>query len=147
MAMLMHQGQLPAEFTVDDRFQVTETHAQAPTPQKVLTTGGENEIVFDPVDEPVVEEVVRLPMHLESASWEKEYKARYDELVQKEALETITDKELKELDLLQKKRRRMVSPPSSAEIIARHRREKLDRELKAVLQRYVRLTPFPKNRA
>lgn len=75
----------------------------------------------------------------EISAWDGEHKKTFDDLVTKEAVGTITPAGLAQLNRLQKLRRQLKAPATGEEILQRHRREKLDRELVKLLERHVRL--------
>jgi hypothetical protein len=72
-------------------------------------------------------------------AWDGEHEKTFDDLVTKEAIGTITPAGLAQLNRLQKLRRQLKAPATGVEILQRHRREKLDRELVNLLERHVRL--------
>lgn len=77
--------------------------------------------------------------------WNDKSAKRYQALVRKEALDSITPEELKELEVLQSVRQLNENPPPPEEIERRLRVEKKDLELLEALSKYVSYTPFPKN--
>ena len=86
-----------------------------------------------------------IPIFVES--WGREQEHRFDELVEKEALQQISESELLELNHLQQFRRRLANPPELDEVLARLRIEKADRELLRVLKRNVRIQRLTANTA
>ena len=145
LAVAMQAGQLPAAVNLKQTGEATDLHAEASQPTNATAT--DDDVVLNPPTMELREETMELSFPAFGQSWEDDYEDEYERLVEKEALGTINRVELEELNRLQKIRRRFVSPPSGKEVLARHRREKLDRELLKVLRRYVRLQPITKNKA
>lgn len=145
LALLVKAGQLAPVVNVESRNQSTDLHAAASKLSDAK--GNEAEVLLDAPETLVREERQMMRFTGDIVSWDNEYAIRYHKLVEKEALSTISREELSELERLQKLRRRFESPPTSEEIITRHLREKMDRELTAVLKRYVSIAKFPKNRS
>ena len=75
----------------------------------------------------------------ENRAWIGENEEAFNNLVTKEAIGTITPAELERLNHLQILRRQKKAPATGEEILLRHRREKLDRELVKLLEHHVRL--------
>ena len=75
-----------------------------------------------------------------NSGWLERDESQYADLVMKEALSSLSENERDTLEALQNRRRTLVKV-SGEEILERYRRQKLDQELLAVLQRYVHIVP------
>lgn len=74
-------------------------------------------------------------------TWTNKEEKRYEKLTIKEALETISSEESKELNSLQKLRRNHLNPRSGEDIIFQYTLAKTDREMLNLLDRRIRLAP------
>jgi hypothetical protein len=143
-ALAAHGTQGKAQIDLDENGGATGWHAEAPKSQYVNSTY--EEVPLDSARAQIYEPITFEQTYRNAPdSWNPDLAKKYDALVIKEALGTISGLETKELDAMQKFRRRTLSPASGEEILLRYKREKLDRELIKVLQRHVRLQPITKN--
>lgn len=144
IALAVQSVQLPAAVDAKQDGQATDLHAEVRVPTQA--GGTDIEVLIEPGALNIIEETVEFELTTSAENWVGDHADRFEELVEKDALGTITGAELKELDRLQKMRRRFVNPPTATEILQRHRREKLDRDMQKALRRYVRFQPFPKSK-
>lgn len=71
--------------------------------------------------------------------WSSKLQRRFDELAEKEAMASLTDREADELRDLTVARRLLKHPRSTAEILAQQHRHITTQELLSVVSRYVRV--------
>lgn len=145
LALAMQSSHLPGAVEGRHDGQTTDLSAKAPISKDSAAAG--NAAIFGDLPNPRDPQIFVVNFPQDVNSWDGAHQKQYDNLVLKEALETISRPELERLDQLQKSRRRLKAPPSGEEILQRHRREKLDRELLTVLQRHVRLQRLTSHKA
>jgi len=137
LALAMQTSQLAAVVDVGQKGDATESKAEAPDHENAATAG--EAPIFGEESNMRENEAFVWDLPQEIHAWEADHQKDFDDLVTKEAIGTITSVELIRLDRLQKLRRMFKAPATGEEVLQRHRREKLDRDLVKLLERHVRL--------
>lgn len=143
LALFVGTAQLPATTRISEGIYSSGLHHE--TPKAAQTASTDAEPLMTP-PRPVLDKKLQIiVIRGEKSNWDRQHEKRFVDLIEKEALDTISSNEYLELEELQRLRRRFVAPPAFDEIIARHRSEKFNRELVNVLTKYVNISDLPKN--
>jgi hypothetical protein len=135
-ALAMQAGQLEPVVGRGPDDSATELRADAPVNVEGAVAG-DAPVAEDSLEDREVASFVW--NYFESdGSWSERHQDEFDNLVTREAIGTITAVELSHLNALQTLRRSLKAPPTGEEVLQRHRREKLDRDLVKLLKQNVR---------
>lgn len=141
MALVVGASQARATVPVSAERESSPPEMQMPVPDRFAVTGNILSVEAEATSPELTNQLLVMHVPRAISSWQQ-VANRFDDLVTREAVGTITPTEMQELDWLQELRRQLVSPPTGEEILRRHRREKLDRGILKALGKYVQVTPI-----